>query len=365
MRSRLIGMLLLIAPVAIMMSCGNDEDPPSGVSFELVSENINESDGTVASFQTTSGGGIEKKIKIVFDRPMAENAVINYTVTGTANKKNVTDSNGNTSGYDYYLDGRNAKDTETLVVNKGDTEAYITLTIFEDGEFEVDTEDASGNYIETVVLTLSSVVSGPAALATDNLTYTLNILEDDALFVLSWEALDSKNDVDIDFVAKTGGVVANASASESTDGTLASGGEGFILPGGYPAGTYNFSYPYYSGTSNNVKFTVYMLNTAGTLNGKSYPYSGSTALSFSGVYTQANIHKYSDFDNFTDVTYSAQTLVKSGINYTTISSITVPASSSRNASSVPALEGISLSNLKLNKEQIRKLILDKTAMHRK
>lgn len=177
------------------MSCGDDDDPPSGVSFELVSEDINESDGTIASFQTSSGGGIEKKVKIVFDRPMAENAVISYSVTGTANKKSVTNSSGNTSNYDYYLEGTNAKDTETLVINKGDTEAYITLTIFEDGAFEVDDEDASGNYIETVVLTLSSVVSGPAALGTENLTYTLNIVEDDALFILSWEALDSKNDV--------------------------------------------------------------------------------------------------------------------------------------------------------------------------
>ena len=156
-------MLLLTAPLIIVMSCGDDDDPPSGVSFELVSENINESDGTLASFQTSNGGGIEKKVKVVFDRPMAENAVISYSVTGTANKKTVTNSSGNTSGYDYYLEGTNAKDTETLIINKGDTEAYITLTIFEDGEFEVDDEDASGNYIETIVLTLSSVVSGPAS----------------------------------------------------------------------------------------------------------------------------------------------------------------------------------------------------------
>jgi len=360
MRRRLIWMLLLIAPLTIVLSCGGDDDPPSGVSFELVSEDVNESDGTTASFQSTSGGGVEKKIKIVFDRPMAENAVISYSVSGTTNKKSVTDSNGNTSGYDYYLEGTNAKDTETLVINKGDTEAYITLTIFEDGEFEVDDEDASGNYIETIVLTLSSVVSGPAQLGTENLTYTLNIKEDDALFVLSWETLDSKTDVDLDFVVKTGGEVANASASESTDGTLANGGEGLIIPGGYPAGTYNMSYPYYSGSSDNVKFTVYMLNTAGTLNGKSYPYSGSSALTFSGTYKLVNVDPYTDLSGFTDVVNVEQTMVKNGINFTNISAVTVPASGSRTT-----LPGITTSNLKLNKTQLNKLMLSKSEMRRK
>lgn len=364
MRRRLIWMLLLTAPLIIVMSCGDDDDPPSGVSFELVSEDITESDGTLASFQSSSGGGIEKKIKIIFDRPMAENAVISYAVTGTANKKDVTDSNGNTNGYDYYIDGINAKDTETLIINKGDTEAYINLTIFEDYEFEVDDLDAAGNFIETVVFTLSSVVSGPASLGTENLTYTLNIKEDDAVFFLDWtvDNTTTKGDVDLDFVVQTGGQVANLSVSRGASY------EALYIPAGFPAGTYNINYPYYSGTSDNVKVGVYMYNTAGTLNGNSYPYSSintSDGLFSSATYTKKNVHAWNvDVNNILqaeiNTLLTVQTMVKSGINYTNISSITVPANSSRISSNTPSIEAF-----KLNNDQLKRFMSNKFELRRK
>jgi len=356
-------LIVFVAPLTVLLSCDDDEVPPSGVSFELVSEDVTESNGALTSFNpdNVSGGvGVEKKIKIIFDRPMAENAVISYTVTGTANKKNVTTGTGSsssTSYTDFYLEGTNAKDTETLVINKGDSEAFITLTIFEDFDFEVDDTDASGNFIETVVLTLSSVVSGPAQLGIENLIYTLNIKEDDAVFFLQWLALDAVDptkagDVDLDFIISLDGESVNSSDN------VGNGYEALFIPAGFPGGTYNMSYPYYSGTSNNVRFTVYMLNTAGTLNGKSYPYSDerTVPLSFSSVYTKANINAYTDNSNVATV----QTMVKNGINYTNISSITAPASGSRTTSL-----NLPLSAMKLSKEQLKKVMPSKSEMKRK
>ncbi|MBA4145696.1 MAG: hypothetical protein C0523_08035, partial [Cytophaga sp.] len=208
-----------------------------------------------------------------------------------------------------------------------------------------------------------SVVSGPASLGTDNQTYTLNILEDDALFLLGWTT-ETGTTADLDMVYKKDGQVANYSFAESTDGSINTGGEGLYLPAGFPEGTYSMSYPYYSGTSNNVTFTVYMFNTAGTLNGKSYPYSDlkiSSSLSYSGSYKTTNIHAYTDLTGtFTDVTYVAQTMVKSGINYTNISSITTTTNTSRTYSQ----DGI-LSPIKLDKIQLKKLLNSKLEAGRK
>ena len=186
------------------------------------------------------------------------------------------------------------------------------------------------------------------------------VRSDDTVVILSWEPIDGKNDVDLDLIVKTSGELANVSAIESTDGTVANGGEGLLLYGGFPAGTYNMHYPYYSGTSNNVKFTVYMLTTLGTLNGKSYRYGGNTALTFSGTYKSLNVNKYTDLDKFTDVVNVAQTMVKNGINFTNISAINVPASGSRTVS-----KDITTTPIKLSKEQLNKMISSKIKIGRK
>jgi hypothetical protein len=348
MRRRLTGVLMLSAALMILNSCKDDPAPPSLISFTDASQDVIESDGTLKSFnpEIQSGGvGQAITVKITFDRAMADNSVISYTVSGTASKQTTIKTSG-TSQYkdysDFYLDGTNAKDTESLIVNKGDTEASIPLTIFEDASFEDD---------ETIILTLTSVVSGPAKLSDTNLAYTINIKEDDIVIIMGWETGDGTNDADLDMIVKSGGEVINSSVSESIDGSLSSnsGGEGLFLPAGFPAGTYQLSYPYFSGTSNDVNFTVYMQNTAGTLNGQSYPYGGNSALSNNGHYTVNNVHAYTDYVNFTDVTTVEQTMVKSGINYASISGISTTTGTSRTSSSRYA-------PLNLNKEQVRKLI---------
>jgi len=354
MRKGLAGALMLSGALFILNSCKDDPAPNTNISFEKTEESTTESDGTTASFhpELQAGGvGKEIKVKLKLDRAVAENTVISYTVSGTASKKNGTQtSNGSTykTYSDFYLEGTNANDSETLVIEKGSAEAELSITVFEDYDFEVDDESTDGNYVETVILTLGSVVSGPAQLSTDGLVYTLTIQEDDILIVMGWETADGTNDADLDLIAKTGGKVANASANESADGSLKTGGEGLILPGGFPAGTYQLSYPYFSGTSNNVNFTIYMLNTAGTLNGKSYPYSGSSALSFNGNYNVQNVHKYEDLKNFTDVTTVAQTMTKSGINYSNISAISTTNGTSR-------LKPSSLVPVNLSKEYVKRL----------
>lgn len=326
MRIRLVGACILSASLLILNSCKDDPAPPSLISFSTASQDVIESDGTQKSVspELVSGGvGQSINVKITFDRPMADNSVISYTVTGTASRQTTTKTSGTSSYKDYsdfYLDGTNAKATESLIVNKGDTEAVIPLTIFEDYDFEDD---------ETIILTLTSVVSGPAKLSDTNLDYTINIKEDDAVFFLDWVASDAADpngpgDVDLDMIVTLAGSIVNTSQAEGQDA------EALYIPAGFPAGTYSWSYPYYSGTSNSVKFASFMFSTAGTLNGKSYPYNGdnnAAPLTFSGTYTLANVNKYTDATK----TAIVQTMVKSGINYTNISGISVPATGSRTA----------------------------------
>jgi len=363
MKARLIWGFFLLGGWAFLSSCGKDPVPNAGVSFDVEAEAINESDGKLTSFnpQLQAGGvGQDVQVKILFDKPLTGKTVLNYTVTGTANKKNVTTGTGSsasTSYNDFNLNGGNAKDTETLIVEAGATDATITLTVYEDFDFEDSDDDGAGNYVETVILTLTEVVSGPAQLGETKLTNTLSIKEDDAVFLLQWLALDSSDptkagDVDLDLVIQTGGQVANASDNTGTSY------EGLFLPAGFPAGTYNFNYPYYSGTSDNVKFTAYMFsNSSGTLNGKSYPWSSTTApqLTFTGTYKKVNINPYTTYASLATV----QTMVKSGINYTNISTITVPSTGSRTTESSFSNGLKPTVDLKLRNDQIQKMMKNK------
>src|SRR5690606_18368447 len=87
---------------------------------------------------------------------------------------------------------------EYLTIGPGATEATITITVFENFDFDAENET---NPFVTVILTLESVVSGPAELSpgTQNI-FTLTIYEDDTFVLLTWDngTQDQVGDVDMD-----------------------------------------------------------------------------------------------------------------------------------------------------------------------
>jgi hypothetical protein len=313
------GVLILCSGLLFLDSCKDDPKPIAGISFELESEETTESDGTVKSLHPdiNKGTGKEIKVKLLLDKAAPDNITITYTVAGTAAKKTDT-STGEL--YDFLINGSSAKDTETLIIPGGSTEAFITLTVFEDYSFEFDDDD---NLFETIALTLESVAAGSAQLG-DLKTYTLKILEDDALVILQWDSTPETTsvdpgDVDMDLFAWIGGEIANGSAYKDSDP------EYMIIPGGFPDGTYQLSYTYYDGTSDNLKFTSYMF--ARSLNNKSFLYPIDNPLPFSGTYKLINRNKYPDLNNPTVLI--AQDLIKSKTDFTTSGLKPIPGSGSR------------------------------------
>jgi hypothetical protein len=306
-----------LAGLPFLNSCKDDPKPIAGISFDITDQETTESDGTTKSFNPFYGGtGHDISVKIVLDKAAPDNIVISYTVAGTA-ARTTTSSVLN----DFNLDGVNAGESKTLIIEKGANEAVVTINVFEDNTFEVDKDK---NLFETVILTLDKVVSGPASISQTNNVYTLKIYEDDALVFLQWDATPEtssfdKGDVDMDIFAFLNGDLANYGAEKDNEY------EYLIIPAGYPDGSYGISCPYYSGTSNNLKFGTYIFGYS--INNKAYLYGTDNPLIYSGTYTQANLNHY-DLTAEVPATKIIQTFVKSKINFTT-SAIQVPATGSR------------------------------------
>lgn len=313
MKMRIILGLLVVGGLSIYLSsCKDDEVPKSGVSFELAEEFVNESNGAIDSFHPLLFDGATGRtivVKIILDRPLQQTAVIAYSIGGTATKNSTTEPVG-----DFEIVGNN----ENITIQKGETEASITIKLYEDYDFEVEDEDEDG-FFETIELTLESVVSGTAVISEEN-KYVLTVYEDDTVIFLDWDAgAGTTGDVDMDLIVWLDSELLGASDRPGNDP------EGIALPAGFPNGTYGFGYTYYSGTSDNLKFTVDIINLGGTLNNANLP------LSYTGNYKLVNINKY---DDDTDPNYKGeplqiQTMVKNGFNYANVTGLTIPSSGSR------------------------------------
>jgi len=316
MRSMKLNLILgcvAVATLIVVSSCSEDNPPPkAGITFEITELEVFESDGTISSFHPLIGSqfpgaptttGREVLIKVVSDKPLSENAVIGITFAGTANKNSTSNPIG-----DYDVVGS----SENIIIEKGETSAFIKLTLFEDYGFEA----TSTIDYETVIITLNDVISGPAIIGDDD-EFTLTINEDDALVLLDWT--DKNLNVDMDLFLWIGDEIWDISLNEGTES------EGVLIPAGLPNETYGMSYTYWGGESDNLEFTVDIINFGGTLNGLPDP------LSFTGVYTSENINEWSDdtSPNYKGDPQIVQTMVKNGMNYSNISNITVPLDGSR------------------------------------
>ncbi|MDV3310113.1 MAG: hypothetical protein LOY03_14990 [Cyclobacteriaceae bacterium] len=304
--------MMIVSGVMIVTSCKDDEKPNSKISFAQEGMEITESDGTPTSFHPlllNGGTGRDIEVKLLLDRPLDETAVIAYTIGGSA-KKNTASDIGN-----FEIKGNN----EYLTIGPGATEATITITVFENFDFDAENET---NPFVTVILTLESVVSGPAELSpgTQNI-FPLTIYEDDTFVLLTWDngTQDQVGDVDMDLwlwldnpdTPEEDFVNLGGSAAAESDF------EGILIPGGFPNGTYGLSYTYWGGTADNVNFYVQLTNFGGNLNG------GNTALDFQGAYTLANLNVYDDDQdpNHKGPPAIIQTMVKEGLHYSNISDI--------------------------------------------
>ena len=334
--------LMVIAGFPFLSSCNKEEPKPAGVTFEVEGEEVTESDGTIKSFhpllwQSFSGSsgatGREIKIKLVLSKPAAATSVLAYSVGGTA-KKNSASATG-----DFELTGNN------VTIEKGATEAFITLTLFEDFSFEVDN---SNNTFETIILTLESVISGPVTIG-EQKVYTLTVNEDDTLIVLDWTAAGVDMDLFLWYANDSNPLTYSASGGSDP--------EAVFIPGGFPNGKYKMSYTYYSGNSDNLSFTSSILNLGGTIN------SSTAEFLSTGNYKLVNINRYdsAQHPNYKGNPAIVQTMDKSGLNYINATGITAPATGSRygNFGALESREILNSRKQVLSLEEFKKNLLKK------
>lgn len=305
--------VIVIVGLTVISSCKDDEKPKSGISFELDELEITESNGTLQSFHPliiSGATGTELEVKILLDRPLDQETVIYFTVGGTA-KINSASQLG-----DFTIVGN----SNYITLDAGDTEGTITLNIFEDTGFDIESET---NPYETVILTLDKVVTGSAQIVEDSQNvFTLKIYEDDLLVFLDWAGRATSN-VDMDLFIwlddpETAAVDFDVVRQSVQDGNAL---EAINIPAGYPNASYGMSYTYYAGSSDNLVLDVEFVNFGGNLNGS------PANLPFAATYSLVNINKYDEPDGVAPII--VQTMVKNGFNYTGLAQISVPNEGSR------------------------------------
>lgn len=302
----------LICTLLLLLSCSEDELRRGKISFAESTVEILESDGTPNSFhpsifQNPNAKGKEYRVLLTSDLPVGDDVLISFFVQGTA-----SELIGQTGVPDFAI----PSGTKKVTMKKGTKEAEIVFTIYEDLDFEV---YENSDPIETILITLNKVESGPADLGGEKF-FVLNIKEDDTILYLNWDANgieptnQSRGDVDMDLLITHEDELILTSAYEGTDP------EFVTIPGGFPAGKYGFSYNYYSGSSDQVLFKVFMWNLGGALDGKYYNNLGGAPLIFTGILGLSDRFQW----NQNNLPVTVQTMNKSGFDYTGITPIVNP-----------------------------------------
>ena len=309
--------------IIALSSCSENEVRTASISFSKETEDILESDATPESFhpdifKNPKAIGKEVRISLFSDVPVADDVTISFFVQGTASEQI-----GQTGVPDFLI----PSGTKTVIFEKGQREADIVLTLFEDLDFEV---YENSNPVETILITLNAVESGPATLGSRKF-FVLNVKEDDAVVYLNWNAQgeepgnQTRGDVDMDLILTYEDEVVITSAYEGTDP------EYLTIPGGFASGRYGLSYNYYSGSSDDVLFKVFIWNLGGALNGKYYNNLGGAPLVFSGTLGLVNIFPWSA----ANLPKKVQSMEKNGFDYINLSIIERPATGSRSSGILP------------------------------
>lgn len=288
--------LMIVVGLAFLSSCGSDEKPKSGISFALENDAVFETDDPI-------------EITLNLSKAVSETVVLSYTLSGTADEYKTSTDEGDfeispTGGY--------------ITIGPGATTASIEVTPYEDYDLEIDDE---GHTYDSLIITLTGVVSGPAKLG-EQTTFVLYILEDDMLMLLDWNASNGTADMDlllwVEDPAGSGDYTLLAN-SNSTQNSADHDYEGIYLISGFPDRKYGVSYTYYDGTSDNVALTSEFINFGGSLNG-----DDNGVLDFTTTYTLDNLNNYGSKDSEAPDVVIAQYMNKIGRDFTGITDITIP-----------------------------------------
>ncbi len=331
--------LMVIAGLIFISSCKDDEKPKPKISFQSESSEVYENDGPI-------------DIKIVLDKPASETLVISYTISGTATRFT-------SSGGDYEI-----SPLGTVTIAKGDSEAEIEITPLEDDNLEVSFgEEITSS--ETVILTLTGIVSGPGQLGEEGLVHTLSIYEDDMLIILDWNRPGGNNDdTDMDLWAwynhPENGFQLVPPEIVGNGATTGNEAEALLFLGGLSDYEFGFSYVYYSGTNDDLDLASLIINFGGTISGNATEFiteDNFVEAVTVAKYSLANLNEYDNPDTGQPIEI-VQTVKKSGLNYTNLSGINVPESGSRQRIVFGNLGNTDISTIRSN-QGIRKITLPK------
>jgi hypothetical protein len=307
--------MMIVLGLMFVTSCKDDEKPNSKFSFAQQEFEVMEDDGTV-------------EITINIDRAVSETVVLSYTLEGTATEFKAT------TGGDFEI----SPEGGTITVAPGATQAVVEIELLPDQNFEVDFDQ--GIAYETIILTLTDVVSGPGEIvAGEGTQVTVNVYEDDMVVILDWDAGDgSPGDVDMDLLVWFNDPNDNPDAGFELIGGSASENnpEGLVFFSHLVDADYGLSYVYYAGTADPVDFTVDFINFGGTINGADAEHTSNA------TYGLVNINNTWDQ---TGEAIIVQTMKKAGRNYTDLTEITVPDSGSRSRMIIGNLGGIKRADL--------------------
>lgn len=292
--NKVIVFIAIIVCVFQFSSCKDEEVPPAIISFSKLTSTVSEGVGTVS-------------IAIKLDKAAPGDIEVSFTFLGTAQANS-----------DYTTTGM-------VKIPSGSLEGELMINIIDDAVFEFDPE-VKTVYGEALQITLSGVSgNGKLSETPDDLNHLLIIQENDPVarsltIRLSWDAGDTTpGDVDMDLILFSIDASGNAKI-EAAANSIGTNFEAIAVGTPAPDGIYGLAYRYFEGSSDNLTFTATFTAENGTLPG------GGTTAAFSGVYTQANVN--GDISEGATVEV-VQTFEKKGLNYTTISGITIPATGSR------------------------------------
>lgn len=318
-------------------SCKDDEKPNSRFSFAESEIEVLEDDGTV-------------ELVINIDRAVSETVVLSYTLEGTATEFKAA------TGGDFEISPAGGN----ITIAPGATQAVVQIDLLPDQNFEVNfTEEIA---YETIILTLTDVISGPGEIvAGEGTQVTVYVFEDDMVVFLNWDAGDgSTGDVDMDLM-----VWIDDPEDDPDRGLLLLNSEfvgGGVTPGTDPEAVlllsqlldtnYGFSYVYYGGTATTVNLEVQFINFGGTING------GEATATHTATYGLDNINAWDQ--EGAPLPIVVQTVTKAGRDYIDLSAITVPDMGSRsriilgNFGDAPKVRSQSIQKFQISPEVLKR-----------
>jgi hypothetical protein len=303
--------MVLAAGTTFLASCSKDKEDPepeiSTLSFKVTEMTVNEADGDV-------------EVELVLDNPAPEGFTVEYSLGGTAREK-VTNPSTN-GAYDYEI----KENLGEVDFEEGDLSAKIVLTFYSDFNLESLTTP------ETINISIEDVDSDLVEISRDDEIDISLEQEDGTLVVLGWGPSETEtyDDVDMDLIfwAKdAGGVLKPTNLSSALISTESP--EFIFFPKVFEDDQYGFSYTYYSGTENEMKFGVIF---AEVINGEAEPEADQEF--FEGTYTLENINVWDD-DEIGTPLILAQTFDMEGNVFKNYSALNIEATGSRMRTRLP------------------------------